>query len=65
MLTDRETDRQTGGRTDMTKLIVAFRNSENAPKSALVYVCLTVSFYYLHYSASFAFSLHELSGSLK
>ena len=25
-------DKRTGGRTDMTKLIVAFRNSANAPK---------------------------------
>lgn len=28
---DRQTDRGTGGRTDMTQLIVAFRNFENAP----------------------------------
>ena len=29
---DRQTDGQTDGRADMTKLIVLFRNFENAPK---------------------------------
>ena len=29
---DGQTDRQTDGETDMTKLIVAFRNFSNAPK---------------------------------
>jgi hypothetical protein len=33
---DRQTDRQTDGRTDMTKLIVAFRNFANAPKSEIL-----------------------------
>jgi hypothetical protein len=32
MRTDRQTDIETGGRKDVTKLIVAFRNSANAPK---------------------------------
>jgi len=31
------TDRQTDGRTDMTKLIVAFRNFENALKTSKKY----------------------------
>jgi hypothetical protein len=30
------TDRQTDGQTDMTKIIVAFRNFANAPKDVLV-----------------------------
>jgi hypothetical protein len=30
---DGQTDGRTGGRTDMTKLTVAFRNFENAPKT--------------------------------
>jgi Fe-S-cluster formation regulator IscX/YfhJ len=30
---DGQTDRQTSGLTDMTKLIVAFRNFENAPEN--------------------------------
>jgi hypothetical protein len=29
---DRQTDRQTDGLTDVTKLIVAFRNCTNLPK---------------------------------
>jgi hypothetical protein len=32
---ERETDRQTDRQTDMTMLIVAFRNSSNAPKIIL------------------------------
>ena len=31
-------DRQADGRTDMTKLIVAFRNFANTPKSCVNYV---------------------------
>ena len=30
---DKGTDRRTDGRTDMTKLIVTFRNFANAPKN--------------------------------
>jgi hypothetical protein len=33
MLTDRMTDGRTGRRTDMTKLIMTFRNFANAPKN--------------------------------
>jgi hypothetical protein len=32
-LADGQTDRQIGGLTDMTKLIVAFRKFENAPEN--------------------------------
>ena len=32
-----QTDRRTDGRADMTKLIVAFRNFENAPKTVKKY----------------------------
>ena len=35
-----QTDRRTDGRTDMTKLIVVFRNFANAPKKrVLFYTC--------------------------
>jgi hypothetical protein len=43
-LTDRQTDRE----TDMTKLIFAFRNFSNAPKTLRnfsVYVCMYVYMY--------------------
>jgi len=36
MRKDDDTDTQTGGRTDMTKLTVAFRNSANAPNNELL-----------------------------
>jgi hypothetical protein len=32
-------DRLTGGKTNMMKLIVAFRNFENAPKSETCFAC--------------------------
>jgi len=41
------TDGQTDGRTEITKLIVAFRNSANAPKnlfSCLLCLCLSHNF---------------------
>jgi hypothetical protein len=34
---DGRTDRQMDGRTDMTELIVAFRNFVNAPKTAILW----------------------------
>ena len=36
---DRRADRGMDERTDMTKLIVAFRNFANAPKKAVELVC--------------------------
>ena len=35
MRTDRQIDRQTDGRTDMSKLIAAFHNFANAPNKIL------------------------------
>ena len=39
-----QTDGQTDGRSVMTKLIIAFRNFENAPKNLPTFGCLRQAF---------------------
>jgi hypothetical protein len=45
--TDGRTDRRIDGQTDMTKLIVAFRNFANAPNTGI----LTAEFRAMHFSS--------------
>jgi hypothetical protein len=55
MQTDRETYRQADGRTDMTKLVVAFHNFVNVPKKAfrLLHCVYMVLYQYTYLKMSF------------